>query len=167
MYWDMGSGNTLIGPPDFRGNTIYNRGGTAIGSGACADPTSVAIGANAGGGQCGSNPPTIIYVPNNQGIVTTGQKGNNTINNYVLPRTADSLYQEGNKIAKIRNPRIAGNQVFFDAVGYTDYVDATKPIEFGNLLLHCSHAPVKESRKFVGTLSIMSVGDVCEIVGQK
>lgn len=46
----MGSGNTVVGPTDSRGNAIINQGGTAIGSGACADSTSVAIGANANAG---------------------------------------------------------------------------------------------------------------------
>jgi hypothetical protein len=46
----MGNGNTIIGPTDSNGNTIYNRGGTAIGAGATADPTSIAIGAGAHAG---------------------------------------------------------------------------------------------------------------------
>jgi hypothetical protein len=44
-----GNGNTIVGATDDRGNTIFNQGGTAIGRGAHADPTSVAIGAGAGG----------------------------------------------------------------------------------------------------------------------
>jgi hypothetical protein len=63
----MGNGNTIIGPTDSRGNTIINRGGTAIGNGATADPTSIAIGAgaHAGGGiniqqrTAGDNSPII------------------------------------------------------------------------------------------------------------
>jgi len=54
---NMGSGNTIVGPTDANGNTIYNRGGTAIGSGACADSTSIAIGAGANGGNCPVPPP--------------------------------------------------------------------------------------------------------------
>jgi hypothetical protein len=46
----MGSGNTFVGPTDSNGNTIFNRGGTAIGSGAQADSTSIAIGAGARAG---------------------------------------------------------------------------------------------------------------------
>ncbi len=46
----MGSGNTIVGATDDRGNTILNRGGTAIGRGARADSTSIAIGAGAGAG---------------------------------------------------------------------------------------------------------------------
>jgi hypothetical protein len=52
---NMGSGNTIIGPTDNRGNTIINQGGTAIGSGSCADSTSIAIGAGARAG-CPSQP---------------------------------------------------------------------------------------------------------------
>jgi hypothetical protein len=43
----MGSGNTIVGATDARGNTIINRGGTAIGAGARAGRTGIAIGANA------------------------------------------------------------------------------------------------------------------------
>jgi hypothetical protein len=52
---NMGSGNTFIGPTDANGDTIYTKGGTAIGKGACADPTSIAIGAGAHAGDC--SPP--------------------------------------------------------------------------------------------------------------
>jgi hypothetical protein len=48
----LGNGNTIVGPTDTRGNTIINQGGTAIGAGACADGTSVAIGAGANAGNC-------------------------------------------------------------------------------------------------------------------
>jgi len=49
---NMGNGNTIVGPTDSRGNTIINQGGTAIGNGACADGTSIAIGAGANAGAC-------------------------------------------------------------------------------------------------------------------
>jgi hypothetical protein len=49
---NMGSGNTFVGPTDSNGNTIFNRGGAAIGNGACADSTSIAIGAGANAGKC-------------------------------------------------------------------------------------------------------------------
>ncbi len=45
-----GSGNTVVGATDSHGNTILNRGGVAIGNGARADSTSIAIGAHAGSG---------------------------------------------------------------------------------------------------------------------
>jgi hypothetical protein len=51
----IGNGSVLVGPTDSNGNTILNHGGTAIGRGATADPTSIAIGANAHAG--GSAPP--------------------------------------------------------------------------------------------------------------
>lgn len=47
---NMGDGNTIVGATDANGNTILNRGGTAIGRNAQADQTTVAIGANAGAG---------------------------------------------------------------------------------------------------------------------
>lgn len=45
-----GNGNTIVGPTDDHGNTIINKGGTAIGNGATADSTSIAIGAHANAG---------------------------------------------------------------------------------------------------------------------
>jgi hypothetical protein len=55
----MGSGNTFVGPADRNGNTIYNKGGTAIGKNACAGDTDIAIGAGAQTGKClqPSRPP--------------------------------------------------------------------------------------------------------------
>src|SRR5277367_4398237 len=53
---NMGSGNTIIGATDARGNTIFNRGGTAIGAGAETSPTGIAIGANAKAGRSSSRP---------------------------------------------------------------------------------------------------------------
>jgi hypothetical protein len=46
----LGDGSTYVGATDANGNAILNRGGTAIGHGATADPTSIAIGANAHAG---------------------------------------------------------------------------------------------------------------------
>jgi hypothetical protein len=48
----MGDGNTFVGPTDSNGSAIYNKGGTAIGKNACADHSSIAIGANANAGVC-------------------------------------------------------------------------------------------------------------------
>jgi hypothetical protein len=53
---NMGNGNTFVGSTDSNGNAIYNGGGTAIGNGACAGPTGVAIGAHAAGGGCAPKP---------------------------------------------------------------------------------------------------------------
>ena len=56
----MGSGNTFVGATDANGNTIINKGGAAIGKGACADPTSIAIGADAHAGKCpAAEKPTV------------------------------------------------------------------------------------------------------------
>lgn len=46
----MGDGNTIYTLADANGNVILNKGGTAIGAGARADSTSIAIGARAMGG---------------------------------------------------------------------------------------------------------------------
>jgi hypothetical protein len=51
----IGNGNTFVGATDANGNTILNRGGVAIGHGATADGSSIAIGAGANG--TGTAPP--------------------------------------------------------------------------------------------------------------
>jgi len=66
----MGSGNTIVGPTDPNGNTIFNKGGTAIGQGATADSTSIAIGANAHAGA------PVTVQPG--GIASFGQQGGQT-----------------------------------------------------------------------------------------
>src|ERR1019366_4115150 len=50
----MGSGNTIVNDADTNKSVIHSQGGTAIGRGACADSTSVAIGASANAGACAS-----------------------------------------------------------------------------------------------------------------
>lgn len=51
-----GNGNTIVGATDSNGNTVLNHGGVAIGKGASADPTSIAIGA---GAHAGNTQPTV------------------------------------------------------------------------------------------------------------
>ena len=55
----IGDSSVVVGPTDANGNTILNKGGMAIGKGAKADATSIAIGenANAGGGEKVTPPP--------------------------------------------------------------------------------------------------------------
>lgn len=53
---NMGDGNTIVNTHEANGNTLLTRGGTAIGKGACADPTSVAIGTGANAGACAKHP---------------------------------------------------------------------------------------------------------------
>jgi hypothetical protein len=68
-----------VGATDTNGNTILNKGGTAIGRGAYADPTSIAIGAHAHART--SSASQQIYAPN--GIVIGGGTVTNpTVNNY-------------------------------------------------------------------------------------
>lgn len=71
-----GNGNTIVGATDSNGNTILNRGGTAIGRGATADQTGIAIGAGAhAGNQKQQN------IDTNNGIVIGGDNnGTATVN---------------------------------------------------------------------------------------
>jgi hypothetical protein len=81
-----GDGNTIVGPTDSHGNVILNQGGTAIGNGAVAGPSRIAIGphANAGGNQNGTgnlnnigtiNGPATIYNLGGAGGVAGGGGG--------------------------------------------------------------------------------------------
>jgi len=63
----LGSGNTIVGATDSNGNTIINRGGTAIGNGATADQGSIAIGAHAHAGGDGTPAPSINSMIENAG----------------------------------------------------------------------------------------------------
>jgi hypothetical protein len=72
----IGDGSTYVGATDDERNTILNRGGTAIGHGAKADPTSIAIGAGASAGTTTTSSPRILQ-QNSGGInvqqATTGE----------------------------------------------------------------------------------------------
>jgi hypothetical protein len=52
QYSVIGSGNTIVRTTDGQGNSIMDLGGIAIGRDACADSTSIAIGAGANAGAC-------------------------------------------------------------------------------------------------------------------
>jgi hypothetical protein len=98
----IGDRSVLVGATDSNGNTIIP-GGTAVGYGAHADPTSVAIGSNAGGGQ----------QPSTQQCATGSQcnsaNGGGTIinptviNNAPIPRTLtnDQITKLNTAIAQI------------------------------------------------------------------
>jgi hypothetical protein len=109
--------------------------------------------------------PLVGTVNGNAQVV--GTNNGTMLQNNGPPPDPTGFYQNGNKIAKTQGARISGTKVFFDAVGYSDYADIAKPIEFGKMLLRCPRAPVRTPHEFVGTLSVMNVGDTCDIVGHK
>ena len=75
----MGDGNTIVGPTDSHGNTVYNKGGVAIGNGARADSTSVAIGAHANAGNTTEQPSVGTITVQPGAAVSVGQKGGITV----------------------------------------------------------------------------------------
>lgn len=78
-----GNGNTIVGATDANGNTILNQGGLAVGNGAKADSSSVAIGAYAGAGS--AVPPT--YEQKCEGSACAQGPGSQaTFNQYGEPR---------------------------------------------------------------------------------
>ena len=82
----VGNRSTVVGPVDGSTNTIFNRGGTAIGAGASAAPTGIAIGT----GASAVAPAPIVNAPGNSGIITQGQSGGtNIINRAPSPRLQD------------------------------------------------------------------------------
>jgi hypothetical protein len=82
-----GDGNTVVGPTNANGNTILNRGGTAIGRHATADPTSVAIGANAHAGG------DTITADHGIAIGGNAHVENPTVNNFAPPTVHISVSQ--------------------------------------------------------------------------
>ena len=81
-----GNGNTIVGATDANGNTIFNHGGTAIGSGAQAGPTGVAIGAHANAGALGSRQTQTTNNAPNGIAISGGNVVNPTVNNYAAPQ---------------------------------------------------------------------------------
>lgn len=124
----MGSGNTIIGAADSNGNTIITRGGTAMGVGACADQTSVAIGTNAGAGTC-TRP--IINAPNNRGIITQDQKGGtNIINQAPTPTCRVTVQGRGKYVVDVDSPYPA-HDLYLEAVGIVPNAFGD-PMQIGN-----------------------------------
>ncbi len=107
-------------------------------------------------------------VINNQGIVTQGQVGNNTIVN-PIHRDADGIYQGNKKIGDAPAPTIdeTNGIAVFRAFHLTSYPDQTKPLEYGNLLLSAAGTPQPRPNTYVGTLSIMIAGFQANIVGKR
>jgi hypothetical protein len=107
----LGDGSTYVGATDSKGNTILNLGGTAIGNGAQADPTSMAIGAHANAGQQVGGivaPQTTINAPNGIGI-SGGQVTNPTVNNFAPPErhlTPSQVAAVGTLAASLPNDAI-------------------------------------------------------------
>jgi len=131
------------------------------------------LGVMAAGGtvsmaQDGKPPNTMGDVINNQGIITQGQKGNNTIINPVR-RDADGIYQGDKKIGNAPPPVIdeANSIAIFQAFHLTDYPDQTKPLEYGNLRLSAEGTPQPRPNTYVGSLSIMIAGFKAKIIGRQ
>jgi hypothetical protein len=91
----IGDRSVVVGPTDADGNTILNRGGLAVGNGAKADSTSIAIGAHA---NAGSRPipqqvPVVVNAPHGIAIAG-GTVTNPTVNNYNPPERHLSVVQQ-------------------------------------------------------------------------
>lgn len=127
-----GSGNTFVGPTDAAGNTVI-RGGTAIGRNAHADPTSVAIGANAG---AGTQPPA-----NEQQCQTGSICNQNSTNNGTQTVVNGSIPGEINAVQN-------GKSVVISAVG-----GSVEPVSIGLIF------DTEVSLRSIVPLSCMSCGD--------
>jgi hypothetical protein len=60
-----------------------------------------------------------------------------------------------------------GTSIAFRALHFSNFVDPSLPIEYDDLLLNCTGAPIPEPNKFVGQLSVMIAGATCSIVGRQ
>jgi hypothetical protein len=104
----------------------------------------------------------------NQGIVTQGQVGNNTIVNPVH-RDTNGVYQGNTKVGSAPPPAIdqATGTAVFPAMNFTSYPDPSQPLEYGDLLLSSEGAPRPRPNTFVGSLSVMIAGFQAKIIGKK
>jgi hypothetical protein len=93
----------IVGPTDSHGNTILNQGGLAVGKGATADPTSIAIGANAHAGGQVNAPTTIGPVTVRPGaVVSIGQQGGQTAGT-IINNVPPALVISNEQMVKIAN----------------------------------------------------------------
>jgi hypothetical protein len=115
-------------------------------------------------------PPTNTMgnVINNQGIVTQGQVGNNTIVNPVH-RAANGVYQGDTKVGSAPPPVIdeAAGIARFPAMSFTSYPDPSQPLEYGEFLLSSEGVPRPRPNTFVGSLSMMIAGFQAKIISKK
>jgi hypothetical protein len=112
---------------------------------------------------------TMGAIINNQGIVTQGQFGNNTIINPIR-REPNGFYQGDTLVGRSgAAPTIdeASGIVSFPVVGFTAPPDPSKPLEFGNLLLSTENAPRPRPNSFTTTFSAAIAGFQARIVGRK
>jgi hypothetical protein len=111
---------------------------------------------------------TMGNITNNQGIVTQGQIGNNTIVNPVH-RDANGVYQGNTKVGSAPPPVIdeATGTAIFPAMSFTSYPDPSQPLEYGDLLLSADCAPRPRPNTFGGSFSAMIVGFQAKIVGKR
>lgn len=109
---------------------------------------------------------TMGDVINNQGIVTQGQVGNNTIIN-TAQREPDGVYQGTIKVGRADPPQIQNGVAHFRAMAFSAFPDKSKPLEYGNLVLSSEDAPVRNPNIFAGTISIMIAGFSARILETK
>jgi hypothetical protein len=109
---------------------------------------------------------TMGAVTNNQGIVTQGQVGNNTIVNPIR-RDANGIYQGDKKIGDAPAPSIENGIAFFQSFHLSNYPDLSQPIEYGNLLLSPEGLPQPRPNTYIGMLSIMIAGWKTKVVGAR
>jgi hypothetical protein len=111
---------------------------------------------------------TMGNITNNQGIITQGQVGNNTIVNPVH-RDANGVYQGNTKVGSAPPPVIdqATGTAMFPAMSFTSYPDPSQPLEYGDLLLSSEGAPRPRPNTFVGSLSVMIGGFQAKVLGKR
>ncbi|MGD0864983.1 MAG: hypothetical protein ABSA49_05450 [Rhizomicrobium sp.] len=116
-----------------------------------------------------STPFVMGDISNNQGIVTQGQVGNNTIN-YGAPRVANGLYQGDIKLGSADSPTIdlTNGTIYFRGGRFTEYPDPDAPIEYQDFLIRCDESiPRRDPNRIVGQLACAIAGLRCVIVGRK
>jgi hypothetical protein len=107
-------------------------------------------------------------ITNNQGIITQGQIGDNTIVNPIR-RETNGVYQGDQKVGNGPPPVIDEVTGFaiFPMIGFTTYPDPTRPLEYGNLLLSSEDVPRPRPNTFTASVSIAIAGFKAQILGRR
>lgn len=112
-------------------------------------------------------PTYSIDAPNNRGIVTQNQHGDNTIVNPFNPAPG-RLYQGTTQVGDLQGASVdeANGVVRFQGKHFSAFPDPSKPLQYENLLLDCGDIPIKPPNSVIGTISVVSAGGPpCKIVG--
>jgi hypothetical protein len=104
---------------------------------------------------------------NNQGIITQGQVGNNTIVN-PFEREPDGVYQGNRKVGSAMGPTIdaASNVVEFEGLSFDAFIDPSKPLEYSDFTFECDQAPKRPPNTMASSVGVVMSVARCRFLGR-